>query len=426
MDSSFIEKDAFEKARRENPLLAVVRNFTGRQGQGATLVKFHCPFHNERTPSFYVDTRKETWRCYGACNCGGDVIDFIQMWMNRSITKGSVNRVPVGDGSDKTRPDPNDPRMKALEMLTGTDFQKKLADERKRYQEQEKCRSAPKAAIKPPSAEQIKRWHDNRATTAAYFVGQRGLTEATVEARLLGTNNEYGHRYEFSDGTKVFHQCRRYVIPWVMGGQPYMTNNRRDDADCKKRLTTMEPEFLYKVRLDMTMGDKLAAEQISDDELIAALFGGKYKRNFGGTGTIFNLDRLFRFENGKLLRTPKGLPVVRQLQYVFINEAEISAISLEELGYNAVAATAKQGIDLKYAFSGVQVPIILADNDGGTGLKKAHSLAEMIGNPDTRVVTIPSPFKDANELTAFDRRFCASNMKKFAEYLQIAAPKLAA
>ena len=39
--------------------------------------KGHCPFHNERTPSFYVFPESQTWRCFG-CNEGGDVFAFVE------------------------------------------------------------------------------------------------------------------------------------------------------------------------------------------------------------------------------------------------------------------------------------------------------------------------------------------------------------
>ncbi|MGH2508391.1 MAG: DNA primase, partial [Ktedonobacteraceae bacterium] len=43
--------------------------------------KGHCPFHNERTPSFYVFVESQTWRCFG-CNEGGDVFSFVEKQQN--------------------------------------------------------------------------------------------------------------------------------------------------------------------------------------------------------------------------------------------------------------------------------------------------------------------------------------------------------
>lgn len=37
----------------------------------------HCPFHNDRTPSFVISPESNLWNCLGACNCGGSVIDFV-------------------------------------------------------------------------------------------------------------------------------------------------------------------------------------------------------------------------------------------------------------------------------------------------------------------------------------------------------------
>src|SRR5512135_1874890 len=37
-----------------------------------------CPFHpNSRTPAFVVFPESGTWRCFGACNEGGDIFKFM-------------------------------------------------------------------------------------------------------------------------------------------------------------------------------------------------------------------------------------------------------------------------------------------------------------------------------------------------------------
>ena len=37
-----------------------------------------CPFHdNKRTPAFAVFSESGTWRCFGACNEGGDIFGFV-------------------------------------------------------------------------------------------------------------------------------------------------------------------------------------------------------------------------------------------------------------------------------------------------------------------------------------------------------------
>jgi DNA primase len=51
--------------------LVVALQKTGKSFKGL------CPFHNERTPSFYVFAETQNWHCFG-CHEGGDVFSFVQ------------------------------------------------------------------------------------------------------------------------------------------------------------------------------------------------------------------------------------------------------------------------------------------------------------------------------------------------------------
>jgi len=53
--------------------------FAGRTAKG------RCPFHDDRTPSFVVFVETQTWRCFGACSTGGDVITLAQHAMDAGL-----------------------------------------------------------------------------------------------------------------------------------------------------------------------------------------------------------------------------------------------------------------------------------------------------------------------------------------------------
>jgi DNA primase len=61
----------FEAARVEE----VVADYVSLKKRGANLIGC-CPFHNEKTPSFYVSPAKGIYKCFG-CGKGGHAINFI-------------------------------------------------------------------------------------------------------------------------------------------------------------------------------------------------------------------------------------------------------------------------------------------------------------------------------------------------------------
>lgn len=58
-------------------IVELIAEYLPLKPAGTGAFKAVCPFHQERTPSFYVSRTRQSWHCFG-CNEGGDQFSFIQ------------------------------------------------------------------------------------------------------------------------------------------------------------------------------------------------------------------------------------------------------------------------------------------------------------------------------------------------------------
>jgi len=140
-------------------IVDVVSAYVTLQKSGRNF-KALCPFHTEKTPSFFVFPERQTWHCFGSCGTGGDIFSFM-------IKKEGLD---FGEA------------LKLLADRAGV----RLASKQKgqaRDDEWERLYSVNEAAAQYYHSLLLE---DKQAEFARKYLGQRGISSETIESFELG------------------------------------------------------------------------------------------------------------------------------------------------------------------------------------------------------------------------------------------------
>lgn len=119
-----------DEVKQRIDIVDVVSQYVTLQKSGRYL-KGNCPFHNEKTPSFFVFPERQSWHCFGACNTGGDVFSFVMR--QEGIDFGEALRLlaeRAGVQVERRSPEDRDARERLYQVNEAACvyFQRQLAE----------------------------------------------------------------------------------------------------------------------------------------------------------------------------------------------------------------------------------------------------------------------------------------------------------
>jgi DNA primase len=115
-----------EQIKSRLNIVEVVQTYTKLQKAGVNF-KAVCPFHSEKTPSFFVSPARDSWHCFG-CGKGGDIFSFVMEI--ESVEFPEALKILAGRAGVELKPIDREHQSERLRLL-------KLMEEAKKFYEGE-------------------------------------------------------------------------------------------------------------------------------------------------------------------------------------------------------------------------------------------------------------------------------------------------
>jgi len=151
------DEDTKEEIKRRVDIVEVISQYVPLQRAGRRY-KARCPFHQEKTPSFFVDPANGFWHCFG-CGAGGDIFSFLM----------KIEGISFSEAGER------------LAQRVGLSWQTQPADKAKAQR-----RKLLRRAVKIAADHFHDNLHQSGGQPALDYLHQRGFTDEVIEKFWLG------------------------------------------------------------------------------------------------------------------------------------------------------------------------------------------------------------------------------------------------
>ena len=390
-------QDLIEEVRSRNDIVDVISQYVSLKRNGNRYVGL-CPFHNEKTPSFYVNRQNQFFYCFG-CHVGGDLFTFMKDYESMTFQEAvkyladragvSLPEVPMG-AEEKRKLDQAD-RMKDMYKEAAVFYYKALFT------------PAGKNGLdyftkRGLDREAIKKYGLGYAPSGSYLykhLRSKGYSDRELADSKLVRISEKG-AFDFF--------WNRVMFPIFDKGGHVIAFGGRVLDDSKPKYVNSDETLIFK-KSNNLYGQQIAAKSRGDTILLCegymdviALQQAGFTNSVAALGTAFNLDhvlamkRTFRGKDKVILtldsdsagRTSarKAINTLREGGYEDVRVLDMSPAKdpdefIKTYGAQGYAERIEQALDsFRFEVKCKRNDFDLANPDQKTAFH--HSIAEML------------------------------------------------